>query len=579
MPDIIKRSMNLLKSLQTNISFIVLFITCISCSTPKVSELSTTAQGNVLSKQSFVSPSPKMQKEMVLAIRDEMIRLDGEGLIPRENRPESFRKTSNKIANEALKSKTDFDFYRIFSRLNATYPNLHANVNFAPNFNSEISDLGRRNMEEANINLRVEVLAPTKTRTVVQIISGDDELAKKWDGSELIAINGIPLKKWQDDNFLFCKWALRSVCDRNIEEGILKGILFWKSGSLIYTVKNKKEKADLTVKFQKPDTKTNVSSNNPFTRRQCDWKWQKRYPGFELIHKGYFACLFQKSDDASVQLLRVSSFQYKRGNKVDPKSLIKNIKQETDALKAVWIPRSALVKHLIVDLIDNGGGNEPMDYYRMLFHKPFLEQYVEFKKTPEIEDISLRTSMFWEDVSHELWFQQQKKIGAWDKLKIGSFSKPSPMFCADDTHPCGEIEFQPFDHQFNGKISVMVNDGCVSSCDGVTWMLAKRLGAKLYGFYQAADSAYSRLRIDAIRDPSLPRGFKLKISPQRADPPADLLVSQDVAVTLSVDENGKVLSGRPLPLKSFVPIHWDSDYHRDVLRAVLNDSEQKNASL
>lgn len=545
--------------------FIALSSTGIGCSS--VNSLKPEA-----AKRAFPLPSPETQREMILAIRDEMIRLDGEGLIPRKNRPESFRKTTDRIAKDALRNETPFDFYRTFSRLDATYPNLHANVGFSPGFDPEIVGSGNRNMEEARINLSVEAFTPTKTRTVIRFVAAGDARAGKWDGSELTAINGIPLGRWQDENFLFCKWARRSVCDRNIEESILKGILFWKGGPLIYAVKNEHGKANFTVEFEKPESKPGSPPTDPFARRRCDWKWKERYPGFELIHPGYFACLFRKKDDASVLLLRISSFQYRRGRKIDPKSPIQTMKQETDALKEVWIPRSASAKHLILDLIDNGGGDEPMDYYRMLFRKPFLEQYVEFKKIPEIEEDRLRTSMFWEDNGHELWFRRQKALGAWDHLKKGGFSDPSPMFCADDAHPCGETEFQPFEHRFTGRITVMLNDGCVSTCDGVAWMLATRLGAKLYGFYPAADSAYSRLRIDAIRDPESRRGFKLEVSPQRADPPADLLISQDVAVTRTVDKNGKALAGRPPPLARFVPIRWDRDYHRDVLNAVIGAS-------
>ena len=144
------------------------------------------------------------------------------------------------------------------------------------------------------------------------------------------------------------------------------------------------------------------------------------------------------------------------------------------------------------------------------------------------------------------------------------------MFCADPEKPCDEIMFQPDSHQFRGKVSVLLNDSCVSTCDAVVFTLAKYLKAKLYGTNQAADTAYSRLRIDAIKDNNSTSGFKLKISPQRSELDKDLIVSQDVAVALSVDEGGKVVAGKPLKLDKFVPIKWDRDYHQEVLTVVLN---------
>ncbi len=229
---------------------ILLFIS-FGCSSSGFKHENESHQEPALIQSPFVLPTSKIQKEMVIAIRNEMIRLDGEGLIPRKNRPESFQKTTNKISKEALLNKTEFDFYRTFSKLNATYPNLHAHIHFNDHLNSEITESKNQKMADANINLSVEVVKPTKTRTVVQHIFENEELNKKWEGAELTAINGIPLKKWQDENFIFCKWALRSICDRTLEENLLQGILFWKGGPLTYRIKKGNEKINFIVQFLK----------------------------------------------------------------------------------------------------------------------------------------------------------------------------------------------------------------------------------------------------------------------------------------------------------------------------------------
>jgi len=517
------------------------------------------------SKTAAFIPTPRMQNAMVVAIRDEMIRLDGEGLLVRANRPESFERTTGLLAVEALKNKTTADFYQTFTKLNATYPNLHAKVTFPGAVVDEVKTSGLDIEGWPNVSLMTEVLAPTKTRVVIQATEVKDHPEwAKWEGAEVVAINHKAIKSVLDENFIFCKRALRAQCDRELANNLLSGALFWKGGPLTYSVKLKGETKDLSVAY-----KTAPVDEDPYLKHQCNWKWEKRYPGFELAYRGYFACLFQKIGDPSVVLLRVSSFQYHRRNKVDPKSSIQDVKDEVEGLKKVWIPRSAQTKNLILDLIDNSGGNETMGYYQLFFHKPFLEQYAEFKKTSEMDDPILRKAMFWDSSAQELWFQEQIKNRNWLKLKEGEFSKPVPQFCADEKHPCGETLFQPFDHQFNGKISIMINDHCVSSCDGVVWMLHEKLNAQLYGFSHAADYAYSRLRIDAVRDDRTLDGFVVRVSPQQASFPADVIVSEDVAVSLSTDEKGKVVSGKPLSLKKFVPIVFNSDYHRDVLKMVL----------
>lgn len=512
----------------------------------------------------FVPPAPRLQHDLVLAIRDEIIRLDADGLPPRHNRPESFAATTDQLATEALGNRTAFDFVRTFSRLDATYPNLHAHAMFGEGAERDLSVPGPDGMDAAGATLAVEVPAPDRTRTVLQSLTADPETEREWAGAGLVAINGRALAEWQRENLLFCKWALKTVCDRNLEENLLRGLLDWKGGPLVYTFARGSRRRDVTVSFKKPEPK-----GPRYERRQCDYKWKNHYPGFELAHKGYFACLFVKSDDPSVALLRVSSFQYKRGKRVDPASPIQSMKQETDALAAVWLPMAARVRHLVVDLIRNGGGNEPMDYYRMLLHKPFQEQYARFKKIPEIEIFENRYSMMNEDPAQELWFQKYKRSGEWDRIPMGGFTKATPMFCPEPSRPCDEVLFEPKAHHFRGRVSVLVDDGCVSTCDAVVFTLKKELGARLYGFSQAADTAYSRLRINAIRDGSQPRGFRLEVGPQRAEPHPDLIVAQDVAVSLSVDAGGRPVAGRPTKLDRFVPVRWDQDYHHDALLEAL----------
>lgn len=95
------------------------------------------------------------------------------------------------------------------------------------------------------------------------------------------------------------------------------------------------------------------------------------------------------------------------------------------------------------------------------------------------------------------------------------------------------------------------------------------LKAKFYGFPQAADSAYSRLRIDAIRDRSKPSGFRIEINPQRSKKHKDFIVGQVVAVARTVEKNGAAFSGNPIKLKKLVPYKHGEFYPARVLKEVL----------
>jgi len=436
---------------------------------------------------------------------------------------------------------------------------------------NKLSVPGPDNEERANIWLNVEVPSEGRTRVVISTIQDSHKLDKEFSGRPIVEINHRSIRSWLDENFTYCKRMLRSQCDRDLESNLLGGVLSWKQGPLVYTVLKRSKRHDLLVSFGTGGIEKQIANNSsdPYAKRKCDWKWQKRYPSFKPIHLGYFACLFEKSDDPTTLLLRIASFQYKKGRgHLDPNQPIQSLRNEVNALEKVWTPISGSTKHLIIDLIDNHGGNEPIPYYKILFRKPFLEQFVRFKKTPEFENENLRNSAFWDESAHRLWFEKIVSNGQWAKLKEGEFTEPTAQFCADSAKPCDEAFFQPLEHAFSGKISVMVNDNCVSSCDGFAWQLQHHLKAKLYGFYPASDTAYSRWRLDVIRDPAQLEGFRIEVNEQDADWDKNLILAQDVAISLSTDENGVTLSGEPLSLDRFVPIRSD-DYHQRVLKEVL----------
>ena len=132
-----------------------------------------------------------------------MIRLDGEGLIPRRNRPESFAMTTEKLAQAALQNKSTFDFYRTFSRLNATYPNLHAYAVFPPAVIEKLSIPGPNHEDWPSIRLEADFLSRTRSRIRVSALK-DEKISAEWQGANLIAVNHQSLRIWLNENFIFC---------------------------------------------------------------------------------------------------------------------------------------------------------------------------------------------------------------------------------------------------------------------------------------------------------------------------------------------------------------------------------------
>lgn len=509
----------------------------------------------------FDLPSSAVQKKIFKALRDEMIRLDGEGLVTRRDRSQTFYETTENLANEISANNSISDFYSSFQRLDATYTNLHSRVIFPIEISQQVQIPWHKRqsiwmfseVDKNSVTFKVDRIEDPSLEKIVTL------------GDEIVAINGRRIKDWLSENFLFCKYPLAIQCNRKFESNLLSLYLSWKGNTnLVYSIKHEGKIIEVPIKFF-----TDASETDPLKKR-CDYQADKRYREFRLIHLGQYACLFQKIDDPSIALLRITSFMYKRD---DISNQYKSVGEEVEALEKVWLPKAGHFKNLIIDLLNNGGGNFPITYYQILFKGKFQEQYYQTKKTPEFEDARLRSAMIWQESAHELQYQIYLKNGLWDSLKYGDFTPPAPMFCADPEKPCVGPMFEAKVHDFSGKVHIMLNENCVSSCDGFVWAVKEKLNADLYGFYQAADSTYTRLRIDVIKDDSNSDGFKIEINPQYDPLPKNLIIAQVVATSRSTDAAGNVFSGKPLELKEFVPYKLGEFYPVVVLKKILDNLE------
>lgn len=91
-------------------------------------------------KNSVALPSNEMKRLMVESLKKEIDRIDGDGLLPRSNRSESWDNTVSRLAEEAASASTLYDLGRVFKRFDATYPNLHARVFLIPELNEQTQE-------------------------------------------------------------------------------------------------------------------------------------------------------------------------------------------------------------------------------------------------------------------------------------------------------------------------------------------------------------------------------------------------------------------------------------------------------
>jgi hypothetical protein len=365
-------------------------------------------------------------------------------------------------------------------------------------------------------------------------------------GDRIVEINGRAMKDWQNENFEFCKFPLKAQCDNVLTENLFDELLSWShADQLTYTL----DRNGRTWKIP-------VSVNRRFSAHKSDLPGctdeANRYSGFVQTYSGQFACIYESLRRPNEAILRISSFYYP-----DPKARIGSVRAEVDRLYPWW-KQHATWSQLIIDVIDNHGGDAPIPYYEILLQNDFQEQYVEFKKIPEMEDAKLRSGIFWNTEGQEIWFQDQLKSGAWAAIPMGGFSLPVPMFCALSGVSCDQGLFPVRKHPFRGRVDLLVNQWCVSSCDGFVFNIKERFGAsaRVFGQPQAADTGFSRLSIDLSADSHSPAGFMISIEPD-ADRPSELF-SQTVVITRSVTHGGLATAGQPVFLDGFVPLTLDN---------------------
>ncbi len=486
----------------------------------------------------FPLPPPDTRASMVRKLAEEIVRLDGEGLIVRErNRRTSFASVSERLQGEARSAKTWQTLLRAFSRLDAAYPNLHASLKTAPQFSQKLHRPSLR------FNPRY-----TPGGSVEYFVTNGE-----YAGAQILAINGRPIEDWKAEALEFCKFPLQLQCELELFSSLAREWLFWeRSQSLRYTLEFKGRRFEQTVpleKFAAPASKQAPGCEED----------RNLYASYRAVHIGRFGCLFLRKDDSTHALLRISSFYYDPETEKGP---IRSVSDEVDALWPWWKAHASGLSELIVDIAGNHGGNAPIEWYTILFTAPFQEQWVRFRKIPELENSRIRKQiLFWGTPQQENWFQALLRDGTYSSTPRGGFLPPVPMFCAgDDRSNCLNGLFPVRDHGFRGQITLLLNQWCVSSCDGFAFALKDQLGDRVTvaGIPQAADTAYSRLKLQLFLDEKAPGGFRIAVD-RREDSPmvSALVLSQGVAVTRSVEKNGRVVSGLPLEVQIPVEIPFE----------------------
>jgi len=492
-------------------------------------------------------PKVEIKKKMVLELVREMERMDGDGLLPRDNRPESWTNTILRLTDESSSATNLYELGRVFKRIDATYPNLHAKIYLSPELDEK--------KQEGIVSLpfkfypdRVDREKAVSKYLVVVPKPGDKSLK---NGDELLSINTIPIQAWARENFIFCKFPLREQCEMEFFDNFNNELLGWnRHQSLDLEVRRKGKVLIVSIR---PEIKLSEPSQDEKTKDLPCGVSKDRYKGFVLTYEGQNLCAFESQFDRQTVVIRIKSFQYQDV----PFAVLDGEVQIF--WNNYWSKKSSKVKKLILDVIDNWGGQSPIPYYSLFYSQPYQEQYVRFKKIAEFEKKEILDSLFWGDKGKEMWFENIKKDGSFNKVKQGEFLSQIPQFCSSSKRDCREGLFIPRKNRFNGQVKVMMNHWCVSSCVGFVFNIKDLLKDKVktFGMPDSGDSAYSRLSI--LVSPK-ENGVEAKIASlkkaRNPDKP-EAWIRQVVSVTRSTDKNGNLLSGKPQKIDYWVPRKWN----------------------
>lgn len=493
----------------------------------------------------------------------EVNRLDSDGLLPRANRKFSWNEIADKLRSDIKSSKTKMELGRVFQRLDAAYTNLHARINLNDDydFNSEGRPMLAATFlpEQINEDGSVPRYLLSNVRKEYFINTEPDKRPKP--GDELVAINGLSIKKWADENFEFCKFPVRSQCELEFFDNFRKGNLSWyRRQPLTFTLLRDGKKSEHKIPvFAKVDSADSKASD---PTEPCSIN-RIRYPGFFMVYQGHHACVFENKDYPDTTLLRIRSFRYKEvEGKIDIDLTSKEAKRFADKY---WGKKVSTTKHLIIDVIENGGGQAVVYWVKLFVDQDFQDQFVQFKKTKELEDTEWRNNAFYNEIGKEKIYQDLKKSTKWAEIKEGDFIPPMPQFCISDTE-CLTKKWQPqFPDKFKGNVTILTDPWCISSCTGFAWTMKYYLKdrVKFAGMPESGDSTYSRSYIEASFVDKEP-GYKLEVFPRpplsRVDVSKDAFFRSAISTSRSTDENGNIVSGLPMKVDHFMAPKWDEDY-------------------
>lgn len=557
-----------------NLSILIQICVCgfsFSCASPEINDKYISNQSLMMSKRLEMFDALVKEIDRVDADRKDILKLKGI----------DWDQNILDLRSEIEKAETPQELGRALRKIDSLYPHIQSQQVLNPELES--------------VPLGSKVVLPFKMVPTIK-----DSMAKHFKyfiaqvspdnfepgpvphkGDEVVEINGKGIEEWEKENFRFCKSTSAAVCALELNHNFRNENIGWSHEQPIeMQVLHGADKINvkLIAKIEasggfEPSETADIY-NDVFP---CGIDIKRRYFEFGFLYKGRRLCVLGSHSHPGVAVMRIANFNYS-GNA----DSIRTLKQEISLFKsAYWNQHSSEIKNLVIDLIDNEGGDPPVGYEALLFDHPFQGQYVKYKKLPEWTTGRIDDNLFTleGDGGKVIWMKSMKEEGRIAQKAMGDFFDPIPRYCVSSKLDCRSGKFEPDGHPFKGEVRVMLNQNCILACSSFVADLHEHLGERVsfYGLPDSGDSVAAQMSTNLYLTPTGKKPFEIKSRVWNfAAPPItkDLLLTQTLAFSVTTDAIGTPVSGQSQKIKKMPELNYKNypmNFPGEVLKLILND--------
>jgi hypothetical protein len=272
-----------------------------------------------------------------------------------------------------------------------------------------------------------------------------------------------------------------------------------------------------------------------------------------LIYDGSQSCLFETPDAFVLKILNFGNWGTNYDDIYCEHPTEQGMCFDINTIKKITYSSSK--KTLIIDLQNNKGGTENTPWIAALTRRGFKDNLVMYKNLHLLLQPDVRSSAFYHSERAEKWYQILKGKVSNNVDEYGDFLPIRADFCRGSKE-CGIRTIRSSTTPIQYKnLKLVINEGCVSSCDDFIWRTRRYANAETYGQLPATDGTYARLNGYLFMNK---QGIITSIfTGEGSEPLGDngtLLVTYQIPISKTVNADGESLEGDnkildfPLPI-------------------------------